>query len=159
MGSPQLLYKLNLLATFLYNNVLLSFLICFLHKLIFYSNIPSKFTALPCSFSIPEKGCHLASNSLLSPGSVAHCFLGSWFTQIIELSPTQTPLPHQACCSQDLPLEDPVSPTILPSWIILRRNTSARRKKMIIHQSAAANFGVYEMHWKCARALPCIHQK
>jgi len=42
------------------------------------------------------------------------------------------------------------SPTILPSWIILRRSTSARRKKMTIHQSIAANFGVYKKHQKHA---------
>ena len=30
--------------------------------------------------------------------------------------------------SQDLPLEDPVSPTILPSWIILRRNISKEKE-------------------------------
>ena len=61
---------------FLYNNDLLSFLNCFLHKLTFYSTIPSKFTALPCSSSTPEKGCHLASNSLPSPGF--SCSLFSW---------------------------------------------------------------------------------
>ena len=61
-------------------------------------------------------------------------------------SSTRRETPQQACCTQALPLKEPLRPAILLSRTILR----SKDKKTTIHQSEEANFGFCEKRRKRA---------